>query len=184
MGLIWPKALQRLPSPSSKAAWWPKPAARDAHAQRVVTTLGTGAVAQLLASKTTTRWGEMARRAPEGRGLPAGQGRWWWDSPRRCSTGEVAEASFDGGVAVVDGECKDALEHGGRTRRVRRLWIREGGDHGRGSPWGVASGGFFTKSSNGTTISDHWREHLVTREIEEVAVWLEPKELEQGRIST
>jgi hypothetical protein len=38
-----------------------------------------------------------------------------------CSTGEVAEASFDGGVAVVDGECKDALEHGGRTRRVRRL---------------------------------------------------------------
>jgi hypothetical protein len=48
----------------------------------------------------------------------------------------------------------------------------------------VASGGCFAKCGNGTAASSHRGEHLVMREIEEVVAWLEPKELEQGRIST
>jgi hypothetical protein len=48
----------------------------------------------------------------------------------------------------------------------------------------AASGGFCAKSSNETVAFGHRREHLVKGAIEEAAAWLEPKELEWGRIST
>jgi hypothetical protein len=40
------------------------------------------------------------------------------------------------------------------------------------------------KSNDGTVAFGHQREHLVKGGIEEVVAWLEPKELERGRIST
>jgi hypothetical protein len=47
----------------------------------------------------------------------------------------------------------------------------------------VAGSGCFAKCGDGKTTFGHRREHLIMGEIEDVVAWLEPKELEWGRIS-